>query len=67
MSSRLAPVRNVAKALLVLLGIVAAFTALGWWLGGFQLASVFCVIVLLIVTTIHWYGPRIVLVSTRSL
>ena len=63
MSSRLAPVRNVAKALLVLLGIVAAFTALGWWLGGFQLASVFCVIVLLIVTTIHWYGPRIVLVS----
>ena len=63
MSSRLAPVRNVAKALLVLLGIVAAFTALGWWLGGFQLASVFCVIVLLIVTTIYWYGPRIVLVS----
>ncbi len=38
-------------------------TALGWWIGGFQLASVFLVASLLMVGTLHWYGPRIILAS----
>ncbi len=63
MSGRLQAARNVAKAVVLLGLVVAAWTAFGYWLGGFRLASVFFVIVLLIVATIHWYGPRIVLAS----
>jgi heat shock protein HtpX len=55
--------RNVAKAWLLYGGWVAAFTALGWWLGGFRLASVFLVVGLLMAATVYWYGPRIVLAS----
>jgi heat shock protein HtpX len=55
--------RNVAKAFLLLGGFVSVFTALGWWLGGIRLASVFFVVCLLMAATLHWYGPRIVLAS----
>jgi heat shock protein HtpX len=55
--------RNVAKAYLLLGGFVAVFAALGWWLGGLRLASVFLVVFLLMAATLHWYGPRIVLAS----
>jgi heat shock protein HtpX len=55
--------KNVAKAFLLLGGFVALFTALGWWLGGIRLASVFFVVCLLMAATLHWYGPRIVLAS----
>ena len=55
--------RNVAKAYLLLGGFVALFAALGWWLGGFRLASVFFVVCLLMAATLHWYGPRIILAS----
>jgi heat shock protein HtpX len=55
--------RNILKALLLLGGFVAAFTALGWWIGGIRLASVFLVVTLLMAATIHWYGPRVVLAS----
>ncbi len=55
--------RNLLKALILLGAFVAAFTALGWWLRGFGLASVFFVVTLLIAGMIHWYGPRIVLAS----
>jgi heat shock protein HtpX len=55
--------RNVAKAFLLLGGFVAVFTALGWWIGGIRLASVFFVVCLLMAATLHWYGPRIVLAS----
>jgi heat shock protein HtpX len=55
--------RNVAKAYILLGGFVAVFAALGWWLGGFRLASVFFVVCLLMAATLHWYGPRIVLAS----
>jgi heat shock protein HtpX len=55
--------RNVAKAYLLLGGFVGVFAALGWWLGGFRLASVFFVVFLLMAATLHWYGPRIVLAS----
>ena len=55
--------RNILKAWLLLGGFVAAFTALGWWLGGLRLASVFFVVCLLMAATVFWYGPRIVLAS----
>jgi heat shock protein HtpX len=55
--------KNVAKAFLLLGGFVALFAALGWWLGGVRLASVFFVVCLLMAATLHWYGPRIVLAS----
>jgi heat shock protein HtpX len=55
--------RNVLKAWLLFGLFVAGLTALGWWLGGFGLASVFFVIALLMAATLQWYGPRIVLAS----
>jgi heat shock protein HtpX len=55
--------RNIAKAALLLGGFVAALGALGWWIGGFRLASVFFVVGLLMAAILHWYGPRIVLAS----
>ncbi|MEO8290916.1 MAG: M48 family metalloprotease [Gaiellaceae bacterium] len=55
--------RNVLKAWILLGGFVAALAALGWWLGGFRLASVFLVVCLLMAATLYWYGPRIVLAS----
>ena len=55
--------RNVAKAWLFLGGFVALLTALGWWVGGFRLASLFFVVALLMAATVFWYGPRIVLAS----
>jgi heat shock protein HtpX len=58
--------RNLLKAWLLLGGFVAAFAALGWWLGGLRLASVFFVVCLLMAATVYWYGPRIVLASLRA-
>ena len=55
--------RNILKAWFLLVGFVAAFTALGWWIGGLRLASVFFVVCLLMAATVYWYGPRIVLAS----
>lgn len=55
--------RNILKTWLLLGGFVAAFAALGWWLGGFRLASLFFVLCLLMAATLYWYGPRIVLAS----
>jgi heat shock protein HtpX len=55
--------RNILKTVLVLGGLVAGLTALGWWLGGFGLASVFLVVTLLMGATVHWYGPRVILAS----
>jgi heat shock protein HtpX len=55
--------RNILKATLLVGGFVAALSALGWWIGGFGLASVFFVVGLLMAATLHWYGPRIVLAS----
>lgn len=54
---------NVAKAGLLLGGFVALLTAVGWWLAGIQLASLFFVVSLLMAAILHWYGPRIVLAS----
>lgn len=54
---------NVGKAFLLLGGWVAGLGALGWFLGGVGLGSVFFVVALLMAATIHWYGARIVLAS----
>ena len=63
MRTTLLVLRNVAKAWLFLGGFVAGLTALGWWLGGFRLASIFFVAAALMAATTYWYGPRIVLAS----
>src|SRR5918999_1978248 len=55
--------RNVAKAYVLLGGFVAVFAALGWWINGPRLASVFFVVCMLMAATLYWYGPRIVLAS----
>jgi heat shock protein HtpX len=55
--------RNILKAWLLLGGFVVGFAALGWWIGGLRLASVFFVVCLLMAATVFWYGPRIVLAS----
>jgi heat shock protein HtpX len=55
--------RNVAKAWVLYGGWLAALSALGWWLGGFRLASVFLVVGLLMAATMFYYGPRVVLAS----
>jgi heat shock protein HtpX len=61
--TRLLVARNVAKAALFLGGFAALLTALGWWLGGVRLAGLFLVASLLIVATLYWYGPRVILAS----
>lgn len=63
MSTTLHAARNIAKAFVFLGGFVALLTALGWWVGGFPLASLFLVAGLLMAATLYWYGPRIVLAS----
>jgi heat shock protein HtpX len=55
--------RNVVKAFFFLGGFVALLACLGWWLGGFRLASLFFVVGLLMAATVYWYGARIVLAS----
>jgi heat shock protein HtpX len=64
--TRLYAGRNIVKAYLLLGGFVAGLSALGWWLGGFRIASVFFVVSLLMAATVHWYGPRILLASLRA-
>ena len=63
MSGGLQVARNIFKTVLVLGGIVAGLSALGWWIGGYRLGSVCLVVALIIVGTIHWYGPRVILAS----
>jgi heat shock protein HtpX len=55
--------RNLLKATLLFGGYVAALAALGWWLGGIRLGSVFLFVALLMAATVFWYGPRILLTA----
>jgi heat shock protein HtpX len=55
--------RNIAKVLLLLGGLVAVLTALGWWIGELAGASAFFAVALVIAVALYWYGPRIVLTS----
>jgi heat shock protein HtpX len=61
--STLVAVRNIAKAWLLLGGLAGGLFALGWWIGGFRLGSVFFVVGLLMAATVYWYGPRVLLAS----
>ena len=63
MRTRVLALRNIVKAWLFLGGLVGLLTALGWWLGGFRVASVFFVAGALMAATSYWYGPRVVLAS----
>ncbi|HET9215026.1 MAG TPA: M48 family metalloprotease [Gaiellaceae bacterium] len=55
--------RNLVKALLLYGTIAGGLFALGWWLGGLRLGSVFLVVGLLMAATVYWYGPRVILAS----
>jgi heat shock protein HtpX len=55
--------RNITKAWLLLGGLAGGLFALGWWIGGLRLGSVFFVVGLLMATTVYWYGPRVLLAS----
>lgn len=59
-------IRNILKAWVFLGGLVGALLALGWWIGGLRLGSVFFVVGLLMAATAYWYGPRVVLASLRA-
>jgi heat shock protein HtpX len=60
---RLLAARNIAKALLLYGAVAGGLFALGWWLGGVRLGSVFLVVGLLMAATVYWYGPRVILAS----
>ena len=63
MRGALLAARNVAKAALLYGGLAGGLFALGWWLGGLRLGSVFLVVGLLMAATVYWYGPRVILAS----
>ena len=63
MRSTLLAARNVAKAALFYGGLAGGLFALGWWIGGVRLGSVFLVVGLLMAATVYWYGPRVILAS----
>jgi heat shock protein HtpX len=58
--------RNVAKAYILLGGLVGGLFALGWWIGGVRLGSVFLVVGLLMAATAFWYGPRVILAAVGA-
>ena len=66
MSSTTQAARNIAKAILLLGGLVAVLVALGWWIGGVRLAIFFFVVGALIAGTSYWHGPRILLGSVGA-
>jgi hypothetical protein len=56
--SRLAPVRNVLKALALLVGVCAALGLLGYALAGVRVASVFVFCALLVAAAAYWFADR---------
>lgn len=63
MRARLLAARNIFKALLFYGALAGGLFALGWWIGGLRLGSVFLVVGLLMAATLYWYGPRVILAS----
>jgi heat shock protein HtpX len=61
--------RNLAKALLLLVGFCAAFAGLGWILGGYRFASLFLFCALLTAGGLAFYADRVALgmVGAREL
>jgi heat shock protein HtpX len=62
-------IRNVCKAWLLLFGLCAALGALGWWLSGYRIASVFVFCGLLLGVAAYWYADRVAMgmVGAREL
>ena len=62
-------IRNVCKAWLLLLGLCAALGALGWWISGYRVASVFVFCGLLLGVGAYWYADRVAMgmVGAREL
>jgi len=58
---RVAAARNLAKSLLLLLALAAAFGASGWALGGYDLLLLFVACAVGIAGTVYAYGDRVVL------
>ena len=63
MRGTLLAARNIAKAALFYGAFAGGLFALGWWIGGTRLGSVFLVVGLLMAATVYWYGPRVILAS----
>ncbi len=61
--------RNVAKAWGLLAALCAALGALGWWLSGYRVGSVFVFCGLLLGVAAYWYADRVALgmVGAREL
>lgn len=57
----LAAARNIAKVALLLGGFAAAFTVLGWWLGGARAGGVLLVVALLSSGMLVYSGDRVIL------
>ena len=62
-------IRNVCKAWALLLGLCAALGALGWWLSGYRVASVFVFCGLLLGVAAYWFADRVAMgmVGAREL
>ena len=61
MGGALAVARNLLKATSLLVGVCAAFAALGWVLGGYRLLLLFGAAAFLFAATAYWYGDRFAL------
>ena len=64
--SRVAPVRNILKAWLLLTSVCAALGLAGWGLGGYRIASLFVFCGLLAGVGAYWYADRAVLGMVRA-
>jgi heat shock protein HtpX len=62
-------IRNVAKAWALLLGLCAGLGALGWWLSGYRVATIFVFCGLLLGVGAYWYADRVAMgmVGAREL
>jgi heat shock protein HtpX len=62
-------IRNVAKAWALLLGLCAGLGALGWWLSGSRVATIFVFCGLLLGVGAYWYADRVAMgmVGAREL
>lgn len=63
------PLRNIAKAWLLLACLCAALGALGWWLGGLRVGLIFVFCGLLLGVADYWYADRVAMgmVGAREL
>jgi heat shock protein HtpX len=62
-------IRTVARAWALLLGLCAGLGALGWWLSGYRVATIFVFCGLLLGVGAYWYADRVAMgmVGAREL